>query len=247
MSGKTRFYTVCLSDIFQVIGSADRDLLQEFGLDVGMEFTALDQESLDQEEAFSEDETEVGWEENSPELDAEQEVVKKLIMSGIPGDLAEEEAYAVQDFLAQYALKSGAARDIEPDELIETEEGDEKVLEYNDTVRTSLTKGVAAEETIAAIQWLDGQNVSTDLLTRVQMLFFGRIPEMDEPTFSDLDIDAYSARFGFLSGAEMAGVADDLYDTLEGGDLPGPLLKVLESLFDYCNRESLDLITVIED
>jgi hypothetical protein len=80
------------------------------------------------------------------------------------------------------------------------------------------------------------------------MLYLGRLPEADEPTFTDLEDETYSAHFGYLFGEEAASIVDELDGLLENSeDEPMPLAYALSCLFNYCNVQSTDLLVTIEE
>jgi len=208
VSPRAHFHTTDLRDFFHIIGSADRDLLKQIGVTFGEEFRALtDEEELGYEQ--EEDLDDGDWDVEEVEADAGREIVTKMIMSGLPQDLAEEEAYAVQDFLAAYVLRSDLTQAVDADDMTDDFDVDE-CSEVVESLRQMILQGVDLNLFGDFVNWLEDRGASHDLVLRVQMLQFGRLPESDEPTFSDLEEDVFAPRFAFLYSEEAAGILDEL-------------------------------------
>ncbi|HBF35185.1 TPA: hypothetical protein DDW35_11555 [Candidatus Sumerlaeota bacterium] len=249
MNVLVHFHTANLQSLFQVIGSADRELLQDIGVTFGSEYRSADEEE-EVEDSFGEDEDEKGpdWELDEAEADAGREIVTKMVMVGLPHDMSEDEAYAVQDFMAAYALRSDEVAPFEAEEVLDGTLPEEIAEELEDDCRRLLTRGASIDEFGDLFEWLVEREASTELTTRIQMLYLGRLPESDESTFTDLEEETYSARFGYLFGEEAATIVDELDELLENTeDEPMPLAYALSCLFNYCNVQNTDLLVTIEE
>jgi hypothetical protein len=243
------FHTTDLQSLFQVIGSADRELLQDIGIMLGSEYRSADEEE-EVEDSYGEDEEEKDqdWDLDEAEADAGREIVTKMVMVGLPHDMSEDEAYAVQDFMAAYSLRSDEVAPIEPDEALDGVLPESIAEEIEDDCRRMIARGASIEEFGDLYDWLVQHAASTELTTRIQMLYLGRLPEADDPTFTDLEDETYSARFGYLFGDEAASIADELDELLENTeDEPIPLAYALSCLFNHCNVQSTDLLVTIEE
>jgi hypothetical protein len=233
--------------LFEVIGCADRDLLLDIGVTLGTEFRApADDEERDE---FEEEETdeEPEWDHREEEADAAQAIVTKMIMSGLPSDLADDEAYAVQDYFAATLAQDPEAHLFDSEEL-SGQLGDD----FGEPVATQalglLTSGVRESQMLELCEWVSEQGASPDLLLRLHMLAFGRLPEADEPTFNDSDEGAYAARFGYLTGQEVALVADEMSELTEEaeGEIRA-LACLLAALMHYCASHARDLVVTLEE
>jgi hypothetical protein len=247
VSALVHFYTSDLRALFHIIGSADRDLLQEVGITFGNEFCPApeEEEFLEEEEEETEDSD---WDIEEVEADAGREIVAKMIMSGLPQDLAEDEAYAVQDFMASYVIRGGQVHTIDPDDVLDETALQHESAQTAETCRRMLVAGAGVEELGKFVDHLQAAGASHELVARVQMLYLGRLPESDEPTFTDLEEDAYTARFGYLYSEEAASVADEVDELLPAPDSAvRPLAVVLSALFSYCNSQSADLLVTVEE
>jgi hypothetical protein len=246
VSAMIQFHTADLRDLFQVIGSADRDLLTKIGVHIGEEFRRHSDEEEEHEEVFDhEDAEDLDWNYEEVEADSAKEIITKLIMVGLPADLSEDEAFAVQDFMATYSAGEDRVQSIDPEDVIESCMIEDETA--REAVRKALTKGVAVSEFEDFVEWLTENDASHDLLARVQMLSLGRLPESEDPTFTDPE-EAYGARFGYLYSGEAAAVCDELDElAARASEDLGNLPLVLNQLFYYCNTQSLDLMVIIEE
>ncbi|MFP4378936.1 MAG: hypothetical protein ACLFUS_00410 [Candidatus Sumerlaeia bacterium] len=247
MSAIVHFYTADLRDLFQVIGSADRELLSQIGVHMGLEFRALADDD-DEENYFESDEADtedLNWDYDEIEADTAKEIITKMIMVGLPGDLSEDEAYAVQDFMAAYCQGEDRVQPLDADDIIEScELEDEDMAE---AIRRCLNRGVGLDEFEDFLEWIVENDVSQELRTRVQMLCLGRLPESEDPTFPDPE-EAYEARFGYLYSNEAAAVCDELDEIAEeASDEIGALPLIMAQLLYYCNTQSIDLLVTIEE
>jgi len=232
---------------FHVIGSADRDLLQEVGINLGREFRPPTE---DEENAFfGDEETDEPpeWTFEDVETDSARDIITNMIMTELPLDLADEEAYAVQDFFAQMVRRSAMVHTIEPDDLAE-ERSDYFQDGVAEEVRELIVEGMEEEDFFEIVDALREAGVSNDLFTRVQMICFGRLPDGDEPTFSDLEEEAYSPRFSYLTAIEMAAIADEMSKiateiAAEHGTIP----YFLAGLFAHAAAEKRDLVVTIDE
>ena len=246
MSAILRFYTAHLEMLFQVIGSGDRDLLRQIGVPLGDEFRPP---TDDEEDAFFGDEQteEPDWTLEDEEETVAREIVEKMVMDGMPADLAEDEAYAVQDYMAGYALHSDAAHLIDLDDMPELRDDDDYVA-LRPEMRRDLVEGIELEQVTDFLEWLKSSDASHELVTRVEMLACGRLPEALEPTFADLEEDLYHARFGYWTSSEAADLEDELDEIArEHHDELGELPVVLSALSTYCNAHNLDLVCIIDE
>ena len=249
MNVLVHFHTTDLQSLFQVIGSADRELLQDIGVTFGSEYRSADEEE-EVEDSYGEDDEEKGpdWELDEAEADAGREIVTKMVMVGLPHDMSEDEAYAVHQFMSAYSLRSDEVLPIEPEEALDGVLPEEIAEEIEDDCRRMIVRGASLDEFGDLLEWLEERGASTELTTRVQMLFLGRLPEADEPTFTDLEDETYSAHFGYLFGAEAAAIVDELDELLQNSEEePMPLAYALSCLFNYCNVQSADLLVTIEE
>ncbi|HNY27777.1 MAG TPA: hypothetical protein PKH31_10385, partial [Candidatus Sumerlaeota bacterium] len=173
--------------------------------------------------------------------------ITKMIMSGLPPDLSDDEAYAVQDYFAATLARDSEAHLFDPEALSEQLEDD-----FGEPVATHalglLTSGVKESQMLELCEWVAEQDVSRELLVRLHMLIFGRLPESDEPTFNDTDEGAYAARFGYLTGQEVALVADEMSELTEEaeGEIRS-LACLLATLMHYCASHARDLVVTLEE
>ncbi|MBN1865722.1 hypothetical protein JW916_00370 [Candidatus Sumerlaeota bacterium] len=247
MSPRIRFYTCDTESLLHIVGSADRALLRDIGVELGVEFLALEEEDVEEPSPDQEEAEEPDWDAEAEEISAGQEAIAKMIMSGMPADLSEDEAHAVQDYLASYALRSDQATLIDANDLIDCldQNHDEETADF---MRRMILEGIALDEMIALFDWLEKNGASHDVASRLQMLAFGRLPEADEPTFTDLEEDAYTARFGYLTSEESAHILDETYDLAKPASKElGPLPLCIVALLDYCNTHATDLAAIVDD
>ncbi len=246
MSATIQFHAASTEELFEVIGCADRDRLLDIGVTLGTEFRVpADEEG----EEFSEDESDEAseWDHREEEADAAQEIITKMIMSGLPSDLADDEAYAVQDYFAATLAQNAEAYLFDSEELSALLEED-----FGEPVATHalgyLTSGIKESQLLELCEWVAEQEASRDLQTRLHMLLFGRLPEADEPTFNDSDEGAYAARFGYLTCHEVALVADEMSEWAEAaeGEIRA-LACLLATLMHYCASHARDLIVTVEE
>jgi hypothetical protein len=246
MSATIQFHAASTEELFEVIGCADRDRLLDIGVTLGTEFRVpADEEG----EEFGEEESDEAaeWDHREEEADAAQEIITKMIMSGLPSDLADDEAYAVQDYFAATLAQNAEAYLFDTEELSGLLEED-----FGEPVATHalgfLTSGIKESQLLELCEWVAEQEVSRDLLMRLHMLLFGRLPEADEPTFNDSDEGAYAARFGYLTGHEVALVADEMSELTEQaeGEIRA-LACLLATLMHYCASHARDLIVTVEE
>lgn len=247
MSATIQFHAASTDELFEVIGCADRDLLLDIGVTLGTEFRApTDDEETDHlREEESDEETE--WDHREEEADAAQAIITKMIMSGLPSDLADDEAYAVQDYFAATLAQDPEAYLFDTDDVSEQLEED-----FGEPVATLalglLTNGVKESQMLELCEWGTERNVSQDLLMRLHMLILGRLPEADEPTFSDTDEGAYAARFGYLTAQEVALVADEMSELAEEAEGEVRALAcLLATLMHHCASQARDLVVTLED
>lgn len=246
MTAILRFYTGDLESLFQIIGSGDRDLLLEIGVQLGTEFRPPTDD--EEEEFFGDEETEEpDWTLEDEEANVAREVIVKMVMDGMPADLSEDEAYAVQDYMAGYALRSGIAHLIDLDDMPELAE-EEDLAPLRPDIRRDLVEGVDLDRMLDFLEFLKNEDASTALVSRVEMLACGRLPEALEPTFADLEEDLYGARFGYWTAADAATVADELAEIAENHrEELGSMPVVMAALADYCNSHQLDLIAILDE
>jgi hypothetical protein len=247
MAASISFHTADLQRLFEIIGSADRDLLLKIGVKPGDDLLA-DVDVADEEFEEEEEETEedMGWDADEEEVISAREIITKMIMSEIPADLAENEAYAIQDYMANYVAQSEHAESIEPDEVVDYAESDldEDAL---DEIREILLKGASLDAMGELVEWMQANGASSELITRLQMLQAGRIPYSDEATFTDTEA-AYGARFGYLTNDEIAMVADEITELAPAAaEDMGYLPYALAALFHYSNASACDLVVTIEE
>ncbi|HPS00659.1 MAG TPA: hypothetical protein PLA90_03880 [Candidatus Sumerlaeota bacterium] len=247
MNATIQFHAASTEELFEVIGCADRDLLLDIGVTLGTEFRApSDDEERDEFEEEESDEASE-WDHREEEADAAQEIITKMIMSGLPPDLSDDEAYAVQDYFAATLARDSEAHLFDPEALSEQLEDD-----FGEPVATHalglLTSGVKESQMLELCEWVAEQDVSRELLVRLHMLIFGRLPESDEPTFNDTDEGAYAARFGYLTGQEVALVADEMSELTEEaeGEIRS-LACLLATLMHYCASHARDLVVTLEE
>jgi hypothetical protein len=260
MTAVLRCFTTDIQHFFGVIGSADRDLLREAGITFGKEFHAdIDDEDDDlyedededgdedeDEDEDSEEDEDDDWDPDEEEINAGREAIVKMIMAGIPSDLAEDEAYAIQDFLAAYAEDSENVTAMDADDVIAFC-GDEIDESTSEDIQQYLLEGFPVDSLVEFSDWLENSPASPELKLRIQMLAFGRLPESDEPTFDDPE-DAYSARFSYLSLVEMLAINDELQNiapecTDELGNVPLAVAKVVA----FCIDRSTDFVATFEE
>ncbi len=247
MSAILQFHVTHLDSLFRVIGSADQDLLLEIGVTLGSEFRTPDEDEED--EFFGDDKTEEPpeWDYDEEEADSAKEVVVKMVMNGISPDLAEDEAYALQDYFAAHAKRDNHVHLLEPDDIrkdLEKEFGEEVA----DEVQELLFAGVREEQMTGFADWAAARGASHDLVVHLQMLYLGRLPEVDEPTFHDIEDDAYSARFGYLHGSEAAQMTDELRELApKAAEEHGAIGYLMAALMRYCSSHNRDLIVTIDD
>lgn len=247
MSATIQFHVTHLDTIFHIIGSADRDLLLDIGVTLGSEFRPpLDDED---DEFFGDEETNEPpeWNSDEEEADAAQEIIIKMIMTELPHDLAEDEAYAVQDYFASYAHRDEHVHQMEYEDLAR-QVTEDYGAETADAIQKLLLQNVD-EPSIATLQErLEEADASHELISRIRMLTLGRLPESDEPTFTDLEDEVYSARFGYIYAKEATHVADEM-DALAKriGEETGPVAYLVAALFNYCSSHDRDLLVTIDE
>ncbi len=247
MSPAMHFHLTSTDLFFHVIGSADRDLLQEVGINLGREFRPPTE---DEEDAFfGDEETEEPpeWNFEEVETDSARDIITNMIMTELPLDLADEEAYAVHDFFAQMVRRSAQVHTIEPDDLADelTENFGDDIAEE---VRELIVERMEEEDYYEIVDALREAGASNELCTRVQMICFGRLPDADEPTFSDLEEEAYAPRFSYLAASEMATVSDEMTKlAAEIGPENGTIPYFLAGLFAHAAAEGRDLIVTIDE
>jgi len=239
-----------MRSLFAIIGSADRDLLREIGVTLGAEFQPPSgEEEEEEEELCGEEETEEApeWDADAEEADSAQETIVKMILSGVSQDLSEDEAYAIQDYFASYAAKSDRVHSIDPDDLADLFEVDPE-SERADEMRRMLLEGMDLASLASFLDWLQQNDASHELAHRLQMLYLGRLPEADEPTFTDLEEEAYAARFGYVLAEEAGRIADELSEfAARAPEELRAAAALLAALMHYCNGEVMDLLVTIED
>ena len=210
MSANYHFHEADTDALFHIIGSADRDVLLDAGVTLGSEFLAPGDEEIEEELFADEGNGEPGdWDYEEDKATAARETLVKMVMSGLPPDLSEDEAYVVQDYFAAYARRSDQVHSVDADDLcgeIAEHHGEDTAA----TVRRYLTAGLPKEALADCVTYVHEAGASPELVTRLQMLLLGRLPEADEPTFTDIEEGEYSARFGYLHSAEAAQVADEM-------------------------------------
>lgn len=247
MSATFQFHLAHLDSLFSIIGSADRDLLLDIGVTLGAEFRAPSDD--EENEYYGDEQTEEmsEWDVTEEEADTARETIIKMVMSGLSPDLAEDEAYAVQDYFASYTQKCDDALILEPDDLHELLE-EERDSEVADEVQDLMIEHVTDETMFKIIEWLQEMDASHDLITRLRLLTLGRLPEADEPTFTDLEDEAYTARFGYLFVHEMAKISEEINHLapLAAKDI-GVIGYLLAALFAYCVSHSRDLVVTIDE
>ena len=247
MSATLHFHVAHVDSLFAIIGSADRDLLLEVGVTLGTEFRTPSDEEED--EFYGDEETEepFEWDSGEEEADSAREILVKMIMTEIPPDLSEDEAYAIQNYFASYAQRSDQVHAIEPDDL-HGEISENWGPEVAAHVRDVLLSGVEEDDVIALLEWLRGREAPPELLARIETLVFGRLPDADEPTFTDLEDEAYAARFSYLLANEAGRVADEMAERApETAADHGALGYLLAALFQYCASHSRDLVVTIDE
>ncbi|HUT22826.1 MAG TPA: hypothetical protein VM492_00645 [Sumerlaeia bacterium] len=249
MSSFAHFHTTDTRSLFAIIGSADRDLLREIGVTLGAEFQPSSEEEEGEEDFGVEEETEEApeWDADAEEADSAQETIVKMILSGMSQDLSEDEAYAIQDYFASYAARSGRVHSIDPDDLADLFEADPE-SEQADEMRRILLEGMDLASLASFLDWLQENGASHELVYRLQMLYLGRLPEADEPTFTDLEEEAYAARFGYVLAGEAGRIADELSEfAARAPEEMRAMAALLATLMHYCNAEAMDLLVTIED
>lgn len=251
VSASSHFYTMDMQSLFQTIGSADRGLLLEMGLNPGDEYRAPTDEEEDEYYAEPEEKEPGDWDPADVEQDTSREIISKLIMSGMPSDLSEDETYAVQDFLASHALRAELAQPIQTEDLIEAvdiDDWDDQVADPEDELRVLVDKGAARESLSEFVGWLREQEASNELISRVQIMYLGRLPDSEDPAFSDLMEEAFEARFGYIYAEEAAQIVDEMQELAPKAIKEhGPLGLFLLCLLHYSNTEAADLLISIEE
>lgn len=262
MGQSIHLYTIDLDDLFSIIGSADRDALRDIGVQPGEEFhAASDDAEMEEEEDYLEDSEEEEDDEEDEEDEAEslddwdyeaeeeisaKEVLTKMIVAGVPPDLAENEVEAILNYMANRAINTENAQPIDVDDVIDAADADPD-SEWADSIRALLLEGIDEEEMAHFIEWLLASGASHDLILRMQMLCYGRLPESEEPAFIENEESAL-ARSGYLTQNEIAQISDDLADVAEEAlDDFGYLPKVLAAVLHYCNIQSKDLFAVVAE
>lgn len=262
MGQSIHFYTIDLDDLFSIIGSADRDALREIGVQPGEEFHASsDEAEMEEEDDFIEDDEEDEDEEDDEEDEAEslddwdyeaeeeisaKEVLTKMIVAGVPPDLAENEVEAILNYMANRAISTENAQPLDVDDVIDAADADSD-SEFADSIRAFLLDGIDEEELAHFIEWLIASAVSQDLITRMQMLCYGRLPESEDSAFIENE-ESTLARSGYLTQNEIAQISDDLADIAdEALDDFGYLPKVLAAVLHYCNIQSKDLFAIVAE
>lgn len=248
MSATLHFHEADTDALFHIIGSADRDVLLDAGVTLGSEFLTAPEEEAEEEFFADKEEEEAGdWNYEEDKADAARETLVKMVMSGLPPDLSEDEAYVVQDYFAAFARRSDQVHPIEADELCEEIaelHGDEMATQ----VRHYLTAGLPKDALAQSIDYLHEAGASTELVTRLQLFLLGRLPEADEPTFTDLEEGEFSARFGYLHSVEAAQVADELTELTAGADAEvAPVCHLMAALLHYCASHGRDLLVTIDE
>lgn len=247
MSPTLHFYVTHLDSFFQIIGSADQDLLREMGVTLGSEFRTPHEDEED--EFFGDEKTEEppDWDYSEEEADSAQEIIVKLIMSGIGPDLAEDEAYAIQDYLAVHARRDHHMHLVEPDDLskdVQAQWGPD----VEAAVHELLAAGIHQDGMTEFMDWMRAAGASHDLVVHLQMLTLGRLPEADEPTFKDLKDEAYSARFGFLYAGETARMVEEMNKLApQAAAEHGAVGYLVAALLHYCASHLRDLVVTVEE
>ena len=247
MSAMLHFHVAHVDSLFSIVGSADRDLLLEIGVTLGTEFRAPSDEEEDEYYADEEAEEPFEWDSGEDEADSAREILVKMIMTEIPPDLSENEAYAIQDYFAAYAQRSDQVHALEPDDLQGeiSENWDAEVAAH---VRDVLLSGVEEDDVIAFLEWLRDRETSPELLARIETLVFGRLPDADEPTFTDLEDEAYAARFGYLLATEAERVEEEMAQLApESAPDHGALGYLLAALLHYCASHARDLVVTLDE
>ena len=248
MSANLHFHEADTETLFHIIGSADRDVLLDAGVTLGSEFLAPDDEEPAEEFfADKEDEEPGDWDYEEDKANAARETLVKMVMSGLPTDLAEDEAFVVQDYFAAFARRSDQVHAVEAEDLCEEiaeQHGDETAA----AVRQYLTAGLPKDALADCVAYLQESGASPELAVRLQMLLLGRLPEADEPTFTDLEEGEYSARFGYLHSAEAAQVADEMSELAEGAvEELAPVCHLMAALLHSCASHGRDLLVTIDE
>ncbi|MFW5870443.1 MAG: hypothetical protein ACOCVL_02135 [Candidatus Sumerlaeota bacterium] len=247
MSPAMHFHLTSVDTYFHCIGSADRDLLQEVGINLGREFRPPTED--EEGTFFGDEETEepAEWTFEDVESDSARDIITQMIMTDLPLDLADEEAYAVQDFFASMVRRSAQVHTIEPDDLrADLEEYFDS--DVADEVRELIILGMEEEDFFEVVDAVREAGGSNDLCVRIQMICFGRLPEADEPTFSDLEEEAYTPRFAYLTAREMAAVADEMTQLAPGlAEEHGPIVFFLAGIFTHGAAEGRDLVVTIDE
>jgi len=117
-----------------------------------------------------------------------------------------------------------------------------------EAIQDLLLGGLEEEAVAEFAEWLASVEPSHELLTRVQVLYLGRLPESDDPTFPDLEDDVYAARFAYVFAIEAGQVTHELQELL--ADAPDELQAVgllLYALLSYSASHSLDLVVTIDE
>jgi hypothetical protein len=255
MSATIHFHTADVERLLSIVGSADRDLLRAIGVRPGEEFRASleeeedlyeDKDSEDEDDLGEDEEVEEEWDFEEEATHSAKEVLTKMVMAGVPPDLADNEAAAIQGFMASHALDNHIAHDVDTDEAIDAA-GAQKDPELSDAIRKALLEGVDGEEMSRFTEWLQDSEASPELIARAQMLCFGRVADSEEPSSIEPDIN-YPVRSGYLRQEEIAHVSDELSELAEAAaEEMGSLPRVLAALFHYANVKSQGLFVTIEE
>ncbi len=246
MSASIRFHAADLSHLFHVIGSADRDLLREIGEEQGSEFLAATEDE-DDTYLLDEEANESTWDDDEDEVVAGREAVVNLIMGGMPSDVSEDEAVAIQEFLASETAKSQLAHPLEPDDVL-GEMGGKPSPAVSNQIRTMVLMGVDRDVLTDLIEWLEENGASSDLVLRLQLLCFGRLPEAEDPTFPDIEDAAYEARFGYLWENEIAPIRKEMSKLApRAAKEAGPIAHIVAAALGYCRAHSQDLVTTTDE
>jgi hypothetical protein len=234
-----------LEVLFHMIGSADHGLLRELGVEPGGGFLTATE---DEEDPFYEaaDAEEPFWGDDE-EADSAREVIVNIIMGGMPADLSETEAYAIQDFMASYATRSEGVHAIEGEDVLDAVTG-KLPPEVANEMQAIVIKGIDLDAVLDFVDWLQSKKATNDLVFHLQMLCFGRLPESEEPTFPDIEDSPCEARFGYLCGKEMGQIAGELakWASKSPKDMKA-VAYAMSGAFKYCVDHSQDLVVTIEE
>lgn len=238
------FHTTSIEDFFHIIGSADRDALRAIGVNLGKEYRPITDDEDD--ELYEEETTEEPeeWNVEGEEQQAAIEVLTQMIMTGIPSDLAEDQAYAIQDFFASYALHNDDVHLLDYEDIQQHVAGRKDDDDFN----TLMAEGLHGEDFANLIEWLAAREAPDHLRNTLQMIALGRIPETDEPTFTDLEDEAYLPRFSYLTQIETKNLAKELepFAKQAAKDL-GPSIRLLQAVIRHAAQAKHDLVVTIED